>query len=85
MPSGAWDKILATAYDNFLVQQLDSPLQKLWGEESERIKAEREQREALLSRAFKLRRRIRRAVRNRWANSRFWLSNAIYKHEESDW
>jgi hypothetical protein len=57
----------------------------LWGEESERIKAEREQREALLSRAFKLRRRIRRAVRNRWANSRFWLSNAIYKHEESEW
>ena len=73
MPSGAWDKILATAYDNFLEHQLNSPLQKLWAEEAK-------QREASLSRVFKLRRRIRR----HWANGRFWLSNAIFKHEYGD-
>jgi len=74
IPGDAYDKILATAYDDLIERQLNSPIHKLWA-------GERAQREASLSRAYKFRRALRRC----WTNSRYWLSNVIYKHEESDW
>jgi hypothetical protein len=67
-------EIIAIAYTDHIKRMLNSPMTKF-------IAEEHKQHEASLSRAYKLRRRCR----NWWANSRFWLSNAIYKHEESDW
>ena len=75
MSGDPYGALMSTAYDNLILDLLKpSPIMQLWAEEAK-------QREASLSRAFKLHRRIRR----RWDRSRFWLSNAIYKHEESEW
>jgi len=68
-------EIIAIAYTDHIRRMLvPSPLSKLLAEEAK-------QREASLSRAYK----FRRAIRKRWDRSRFWLSNAIYKHDTPDY